>query len=231
MDAAITALGRNPLRTLYAQLAALSLPIAVVYALKALGVSMTLALCDGVLPVGDIMTIASGIGVVIVLAVYWNGIAPKWDSIVTAFQTAFASVAATVNSAFDTLLAQVEDRLVFYPSITIQGKSVTVNAVEYHCTTLAKYQGNTKIGMYYPAVLVDGNVFIDLTHPLETKVAKLFAVPNLWNLGIWATSASYARGLCGGTAAIWHNAHDSSEGYFPHYHHRTYQNFHCWYFG
>lgn len=231
LDAAVFAIGRNPLSTLYARLALLGLPIAVLYSLKALGISMTLALADGALPVGDIATLFVGLGTAIIFAVYWNQIASKWSGIVSAFQAAFSSVSATVTSAFQKLLTQIKYNLTITPSVTIQGKRITVNAVDYLCNTLAKEAGNISSGPYYPAILVNGNVYIDLAHPLTTSVAKLFAIPNRSDLGIWAITASYARGLCGGANAIWHNTHSAAEGYFPHYHHSTYQRFHCWYLG
>lgn len=72
---------------------------------------------------------------------------------------------------------------------------------------------------YYVAVLYAGYVWVAASQPIHTGIAKLIMFANNPTVGVWATKESYARGLCGGPYAIWHNYHDSSEGYFYHFHH------------
>ena len=221
----------DPMTILNAQLAALSLPTSVLYSLQAMGAGMVAAIADGPLPIGDIILAAATVSAAVIIAANWNTICSKWNSIVAAFKTAFAASAANVTSAFNSILNQVNDELAVNPSVTISGRTVTVNGVRYTCNTKADSltQSQTQNKRYFPAVLYNGTVYVDPAHSLTTAAAKVFIYINSSSIGIWATSESYARGLCGGTSAIWHNVHSSSEGYFYHYHHPNYGKFHCWY--
>lgn len=229
LDMMISAWGRNPLTTLNARLAALGLPVAVLYSLKALGISMSLAVADGALPAGDILTLISAAGVGVIFAIYWNTIATKWDGIVSAFQASFASIAATISDAFNTLQTQINKRLQLCPSLSYKGKKVILNGIEYQCTTYADKVPENSQDKYYPAICYAGGVWVALDCPITLSVAKLIMRCNDSKVGVWATSSTYARGLCGGVNAIPDTRHSTSEGYFYHYHHPSYRNFHCWY--
>lgn len=216
---------------LSSQLAALSLPSAVVYSLKAMGASMVAAIADGPLPVGDILLAAATASTAVVIAANWNAVSTKWNKIVLAFKKAFSSSAKNVVSAFSSIKKDVDKEMTLNPCITISGKTITVNGEKYNCITKAdqltsKQKKNYK---YYPALLFGGTVWVDVNHGLASGGAKKIIGFNHNRLGIWATNSSYARGICGGSYAIWHNVHSSAEGYFFHYHHPSYKNSHCWY--
>lgn len=230
--AAAVTVAADPMSILNAELALISLPSAVVYSLKAMGAGMVAAIADGPLPIGDILLAAATASAAIVIAANWNAVSSKWASIVSAFKKAFVASANNIISAFNQIRSDVNSELATNPCVTISGKVITVNGVSYNCTTkadslTASQQRNKK---YFPAVLYNETVYVDPLHSLETPGAKLFMYANSSKVGIWATSSSYAMGLCGGVEnAIWHNTHASNEGYFFHYHHPSYKNFHCWY--
>lgn len=221
----------DPMTVLNAQLALLSLPTSVVYTLTAMGAGMVAAIADGPLPIGDILLAAATVSAAVAIAANWNDVSPKWNSVVNAFKKAFAASATNVIGAFQTILQEVKGTLATTPSVTLSGKTITINGVKYTCSTKADSltEQQKKDKKYFPAVLYNGTVYVDPLHSLTNATAKLFMYANNSKIGIWATSASYARGLCGGNSAIWHNTHSSSEGYFFHYHHPSYKNFHCWY--
>lgn len=228
---AVAAAAADPMRVLTTELAGLGLPSAVLYSLKAMGAGMVAAVADGPLPVGDILLAAATASAAVVIAANWKVVAPQWNKIVAAFKKAFSSSAANIVKAFQSLANDVQKIVSSTPTVKISGKVITINDVEYTCSTKAdsltkKQQSGNK---YFPAVLYGGTVYVDALHPLQTPTTKLFVYANNSRVGIWATSSSYARGLCGGDNSIWHNTHSASEGYFYHYHHPSYKNFHCWY--
>lgn len=225
------AVAADPMKILMAELSGLGLPSAVLYSLKAMGAGMVTAIADGPLPVGDIMLAAATAGAVAVIAANWNVVSPKWNKIVSAFKKAFPNSATNIVNTFQSLAKNVQKVLTSTPSITVSGKSVTINGVKYNCTTKADSltQNQQRNKKYFPAVLYGGTMYVNPIHSLFSSTAKLFMYANNSKVGRWATSAFYARGLCGGNNAIWHNTHSSSEGYFFHYHHPSYKNFHCWY--
>lgn len=221
----------DPMAILNAEFIAMQIPQAVKYVLEAVGAGMIAAAGDGPLLAGDILLAAATVSAVVVIAANWNEVAPKWNGIVNAFKKAFAASASNVVSAFQTLFDNIQKTLAKQPSVTVSGQTATINGVKYNCKTkadsLTKEQQKNK--KYFPAVLYKGTVYVDALHSLSNAEAKLFVYANRSDLGIWATSESSARGLCGGNTAIWHNTHSSSEGYFFHYHHPSYKKFHCWY--
>lgn len=221
----------DPMTILTTQLAALSLPTAVTYSLKALGASMVAAVADGPLPIGDILLAAATVGTAAVIAANWNEIAPKWNGIVNAFTTAFSNSVSNVVSAFKTILGNVNSKLEDEPNITVSGKTITINGTKYHCNVkadvlTAKQTQNKK---YFPAVLYNSSVFVCPT-AIDTKIAKAIMILNNKTIGVWATSEKYARGVCGSNP-VWHNTHKSTEGYFFHYHMAGPSKSHCWYLG
>jgi hypothetical protein len=190
----------DPASILSAELAALNLPTSVTYALETMGASMAAAVEDGPLPIGDILFAAATVTAVVVIAVNWNEVAPKWNKIVKAFKKAFSKSSSNVTSAFEKIYKDVQAKIKEKPSLTINGKKVIINTVEYNCTTkaeaLTKKQKNA--AKYYPAVLYKGAVYVDTAHPLDTSKAKLFIYANNKTVGVFATSKSYAQGICGG---------------------------------
>lgn len=219
----------DPVSILTAELALLNLPSAVDYALKAMASGMVAALADGALPFGDIILAAAAASAVVVIAANWSSVSPKFNGIALAFKKAFVSAADAVVSAFSSLLEDVNYQV--NNSVTVRGKQVTINGFTYNCTTqaatltISQQTGKS----YFPAVLVGGTLYVDAQHNIGAAGAKVIASANLRYVGAWATNASYARGVCGGDSAPWHDYHDSSEGYFYHYHHVHFKNFHCWY--
>lgn len=220
----------NEMTILMAKLNGMNLPTAVLYSLQAMGAGMVAAIADGILPIGDILLAAATASAAVVIALNWDTVSPYWDDIVDAFKEAFSNSVDNIIKAFNTLLGNIQDEIIV-PTITVSGKSVTVDGVRYYCSTeadeLTEQQKKNK--KYFPAVLYYGTVYVDPLHSLDTSAAKLIMFANNRYAGVWATSESYARGLCGGANAKWHNTHDMSEGYFFHFHHPTFSKFHCWY--
>ena len=221
----------DPMTILSAKLAVLSLPSAVAYSLKAMGAGMVAAIADGPLPIGDILLAAAAVSAAIVIAVNWNEVCENWNSIVSAFRAAFAVSSSNVKSAFVTILSDVNAELAINPAITVdkKRKTVKVNGVTYLCNTRAAYltkedQKNIK---YMLAYRTETEVWV-ATVELKDYQAKLIASFNRSDIGVWATSRSYASALCKNgrpcTTGI-------GEGYYPHFHHIQYTAFHCWYLG
>ena len=219
----------DPLQTLTYELSLLGLPTAVTYSLKAMGAGMVAAIADGPLPVGDILLAAAAASAVAIIAVNWNSVAPKWNKIVNAFKKAFSTSKTNITKAFQSISSDVKKNIATSPSVTLSGKNITINGVRYNCTTKADELSRKNPNRYYPAILYGNTVYVDSNHPVSTTIAKLFMYSNHPRVGIWATSSSYARGLCGGNNAIHDMPHSLGDGFFPHYHHPNYRNFHCWY--
>ncbi len=174
---------------------------------------------------------AAAVTAAIVLAVHWNEISGQWNSIVSAFKTAFADSASNVKSAFVTILSDVNAELAINPVVTVnkKEKTVTVNGVTYLCDTRASElskedQKNVK---YMLAYRTTTEVWVS-TVKLEDYQAKLIASLNSRDVGVWATSRAYARALCKNGEPCQTGI---GEGYYPHFHHVQYKSFHCWYLG
>jgi len=221
----------DPMKVLMAELGALGLSTATLYSLKAMGAGMVVSVADGPLPVGEILLAAATASAAVVLAANWKTDGPKFNQIVSAFQKAFANSVNNILRAFSSIKNDINAELEKKPSVTVSGKTVTVNGVKYICDTEADEltEKQKKNNRYFPALLYKNTVYVDASHPISTKIAEAIRDTNGTTIGVWATTESYARGLCGGTNAIWHNTHKSSEGYFYHYHHPSYSKFHCWY--
>lgn len=221
----------DPMTILSASLAALGLSSAVVYSLKAMGAGMVAAIMDGPLPIGDILFAAAAVTVAIVLAVNWNEVSGKWDSIVSAFRTAFSASSSNVKSAFVIILSDVNAELAINPAITVneKEKTFTVNGRKYICDEMAKYltERETKNVQYMPAMLAEGDVWV-VTMKLSNTEANFLASLNRKEIGVWATSPSYARALCKGGRF---DVGETKEGHYPHFHHIKYTKFHCWFLG
>lgn len=218
----------DPMSVLMTQLGGLGLPSAVLYSLKAMGAGMVASIADGPLPVGDILLAAATVSAAVVIVANWDTVAPKWDKIVNAFKKAFSDSATNVTKAFQSIFRDVQTKLETSPSITVSGRTVTINGVKYNCTTRADQltQSQKKNKKYMPAVLYNDNVWVAASVSLTNSQALLIAKCNNSRAGVWATTSSYARGLCNGGR---YDGGNTSEGYYPHYHHITYTKFHCWF--
>lgn len=227
----MTRAATDPMTILSAKLAVLSLPSAVVYTLKAMGSGMVAAIVDGPLPIGDILLAAAAVTVAIVIAVNWNEVCENWNSIVSAFRTAFVASSSNVKSAFVTIMSDVNAELAVNPAITVdeEEKSFTVNGKKYVCNEMAKYltEKDTKNTQFMPAMLAEGDVWV-VFMKLGSAEANFLASLNSSRVGVWATSRSYARALCKGGRF---DVGETKEGYYPHFHHIKYTKFHCWFLG
>lgn len=219
---------QNVVTTITNGLAALSLPTPVSSSLKKVASSMAAAQIDGPLPVADILLFASAADLVYVLVENWYAVAPLFDDIVNVFTDAFSADKRNVSDAF----SSIEDDTYVQCSkeIDISGTRVVIRGARYDCNRkadeLTKEQTSGK--KYFVAILYDGEVMV-APDPIESAFAKLIIALNHSTVGVWATSASYARGICGNDP-IFHVAH-GWEGYYPHYHHRTFDSSHAWFMG
>lgn len=222
---ALTLLSRN--------LNALNLPSVVVYTLQAMGAGMVAAIADGPLPIGDILLAAATVTAAIVIAANWSAVEPVWNDIINAFCSAFKTSKSNIKEAFQSIHSESETLYNTSVTGTYNGRSVTVNNVRYYCSTRAEdlTESQKNISRYYVASLVGNFVFVDTAHPIPTGIAQQIVRLNHPQIGVWATSQSYARGICGGNIAKWHSEHLQQDGYFPHYHHPAYLACHVWYLG
>ena len=223
----------NTLASLMAELRTLGLPSSVLYSLQAMGASMIAAIADGPLPIGDILLAASIASATIVFAANWDTVSLAWNSIISAFQNAFNVSAKNIFLAFDTGIKEDTNNYIKTnaPNVRVSGKQLTINGTKFFCNTRADHltEQQKKRSRYYPAVLYGDMVWVAANNPITFDFARLIMSANIWTAGTFATEEKYARGLCGGNNATWHNFHNSSEGYFFHFHYPTYQKFHCWY--
>lgn len=214
----------TPVSSSYTQLikdlTALGLPTAVFNSLKAAAASLASAAVDGPLPVGDILAVFSTVTLVAVVAVNWNEVAPKWNKIVAAFKKAFSNSTKNMSTAFSTTKTQVGEQTKKTPSITVDGKTVTVNTVKYQCAIRAdkiakkKYSGNN----YYIAVLYSGWVWVCTNKQITISEAKIVQRGNNNNVGVWATLESGAINLCQPKPRGPEIHGGGKPGYFYHYH-------------
>lgn len=219
--------------SLSSQLAALDLPTSVLYSLNAMGAAMVAAVADGPLPIGDILLAAATASVVIVVAVNWNSVAPKWSQIVAAFKRSFANSVNNITSAFNTIKGDVDTELIENPCVTVSGTTITINAVAYKCTTDASAVAKTmeeKKHKYYPAVL-SNNMVLVCPKNIDRNVAIAIMSMNRRFYGVFALKGAYARDLCSRLGEVrGPETHDSLEGYWYHYHASNYPLAHCWFF-
>ena len=117
-------------------------------------------------------------------------------------------------------------------TVTVSGKTITVNNDKYNCTTKAdvavadmKNNGH----QYYPAVLSGSYVWVAPVD-ISRKVALAIMKINSSSAGIFTVTSNLARNLCdslGGAKGP--EIHGSGSKYWWHYHGRSYMNAHCWY--
>lgn len=209
------------------------LPTAVIYTLEAMGSAMVAAIADGPLPVGDILLAAATVTAAVVIAANWDKVSLVWDDVVGAFAKAFHTSAKNIRTAFVTIKSDTKTEVERNrPPVVVNGKEVFVAGSRYLCTDRAEsLSGRDKDDYrYFPALRIGSVVLIDTRHGFVNQGScMIFVYANNSRVGLFATKQAYARGICGGNQAIWHNFHDSNEGYYMHYHHPAFKNFHCWY--
>lgn len=100
----------NPLTILDAELSSLNLPIYVEYVLKMMASWALVPAADGPLLVCDVLYGAIMMSTVIVFALHWKEVAPKWNLIVAAFKTAFKESVSVITQAFSILKSDIESK-------------------------------------------------------------------------------------------------------------------------
>lgn len=91
-------------------LSSLNLPGPVLYSLQAMMSGFVAAAADGPLPFGDAMLVVASVAAVGTLAIYWNDVAPKWNSIVNIFQNKFKDSVSTVNRVFSKVSSDAKNK-------------------------------------------------------------------------------------------------------------------------
>ncbi|HER6654922.1 TPA: hypothetical protein VPC29_001885 [Streptococcus pyogenes] len=97
-------------RSYAATLSSLNLPGPVLYSLQAMMSGFVAAAADGPLPFGDAMLVVASVAAVGTLAIYWNDVAPKWNSIVNIFQNKFKDSVSTVNRVFSKVSSDAKNK-------------------------------------------------------------------------------------------------------------------------
>lgn len=221
---------KNALDVLTYELSLLALSAPLYYALMAQGAALVAAGVDGpVIPIGDVVGVCiAGAGAVII-AIYYQEFMEKYSGISRAFSMAFVVAGHQIQQALNDLYQKCAEKL-SSSSISISGQTVNANGEEYRCTTLASSlsERQKRLHKYYPALLYNGNVYVDTTKGMDTPIAKGIIAINDKRFGVWANSDSYARGACGNNAK-YHEPHGGDEGYYQHYHSLTHTKSHCWF--
>lgn len=110
-------------------------------------------------------------------------------------------------------------------TITIEGTEYEFNITAEEATADMKKNKD----MYYPALLSNGMVLVAPV-AVDRKTALEIMKKNDGKIGIFASTTSYARGLCNSLGgAVGPEAHGGGEGYWSHYHGKFYRDAHCWY--
>ncbi|MGI6085840.1 MAG: hypothetical protein ACOYIF_10435 [Acetivibrionales bacterium] len=144
---------------LMSELSVLGLPSSVLYALKAMGAGLVASIADGPLLVGEILLAAATASAVIVIAANWTKVSPVWNQIVAAFKKAFSSSVNSIIDAFNSLKKDIQKEAASSaPSVTVSGKTITVNGVKYNCNTRASEltEQQRKKSRYYPVIYILG---------------------------------------------------------------------------
>ncbi|WP_394020284.1 hypothetical protein [Anaerococcus cruorum] len=97
-------------RAYAATLSSLNLPGPVLYSLQAMMSGFVAAAADGPLPFGDAMLVVASVAAVGTLAIYWNDVAPKWNSIVNIFKNKFKDSVSTVNRVFSKVSSDAKNK-------------------------------------------------------------------------------------------------------------------------
>lgn len=97
-------------RAYAATLSSLNLPGPVLYSLQAMMSGFVAATADGPLPFGDAMLVVASVAAVGTLAIYWDEVAPKWNSIVNVFKNKFQDSVSTVNRVFSKVNGEAKKR-------------------------------------------------------------------------------------------------------------------------
>lgn len=100
----------NALTELNNDLSALNLPVSLRYALMAVGGSISAAIADGPLPVGDIIGLIVGVGASAVIIANWDSVSENSTQIINAFKSAFSSIAYDMEFALSNVLEMAENK-------------------------------------------------------------------------------------------------------------------------
>lgn len=228
-----TAVTSSELTTLSNLLAQLNLPTSVVYSLEAMGSGLAASIVDGPLPIGEILLAAGTAMVVITVAENWSEVRPKWSSIISAFKTAFSTMTSNISDAFDEIEAEVPNA---QNACVVQrtGKSANIDGIIYAGTKSISDIKKSDVGSnkYYVAILYAGDVWVALSNPIsKAGFAKYILAANHPQVGIFATTKTYARGLAGNYpyGPERHDRGSDYESYYWHYHNNLYPHAHIWY--
>lgn len=228
----------DPVSILMAEIAALALPTAVVYAINATGVGMVAAVADGPLPVGDIILAAAAASLAITCALNWTVVSTKWNKIVLAFQHAFVASVNNVLSAFnDIWIDSVKEYYDDDNPVTVSPntKSITYDGNKYNCRTLAEEAADKlQTNSYYPAVIGPDNKVYICTAPVPEEVAKLLVVFGDEHGVIFAKTQASALRLCNSLSSVvfgpeYHGSYSNQPGFWRHYHVVINEKTHIWY--
>lgn len=224
----ISAYKLNPVDQVTAGLALLAIPVAVQYSLEAVAVGVVASGGGTFLP-GDFILAAATVAAGATLAIYWDDVYPLWEDIVDVFKDAFSNSVNAVIEAFSEIFGDAADEADF--NVSYRNKVVTVSGEKYYCNTRADYMdlNDRKKHQYYVAVIYKGFVFVDDEHPLQLPVAEGILRANNNMVGIWGTTQENARRAAHASFSDYHNAHNSSEGYFHHYHPKYAKKAHAWF--
>lgn len=223
---------KDPLKRFSADLKKLGLPKKAAYSLNAMAANMIAAEVENQLTVASILVAAAAAEVVSALSPDWSAITPQWKDIRRLFENLFESFKENIREAFGSIRKDIEAKAstIAKPNVQVNGQKVRVDSRTYVCTEAAEHLDKKKLkeAKYFPALLAKNTVYVDVHSPLTTGEAKIILYADSKIVGLWATQERYARGICGGNQATYHDPH-GGDGFFPHYHHFAYKKCHCWY--
>jgi|GEM_PF-2147401 len=205
---------------------AIGLPWALRSTLYAIGAALNLS---WVPTAGQIVAIIVGVGAIAVFIIYREELMDNFKAIVREFKRVYSNMASSIVSAFNDIKARVGSEA---PSVSVTGKTITVDGTRYRCTTLAEEavdEMQKKRIKYYPAVLADGAVWVAPVS-IDRKEALAIMRLNSKKAGVFAITDSMARGLCSSLGRVeGPDNHGAGSGYWYHYHGTQVRNAHCWF--
>lgn len=225
---------QSALSVLTYQLSLLSLSAPLQYALVGMGASLVAAGVDGPIPVGDVIGGIVAAGSAVIIAFHYKEFTEKYDGICRAFAAAFAvTVFAQIKSSLDNLYNKCAALVSGSSSETVRINDQRVTMPDgtiYNCTTRAASLTDTqkRAHKYYPALLYDGDIYVDASKGIETGVCKIIIRLNHKKFGVFATSKSHARGVVG-SPNVEEKAHGNTSGHYPHFHNLNFRNAHVWF--
>lgn len=231
----------NLLASLNSKIATLALPEAVTSALSLMGATLIAAIADGPLPIGDILFAAASVSLVVICALNWSVVAPKWTQIVNAFTSVFTNSISNFINAFNQIKNDtvVEYYTTTYPvTVNLTTQTITIGSSQFICATQAENAASQILngnGKHFIALRLKkpADVVMVASMPVSTNVAAAILAYDSSFAGVMSCDAASARQPCnllGGIIRDEENHGINRIGYWTHYHAVLAPHAHSWFY-